>query len=51
MAKSDPDFMIHEQMSLDEWVDKTLSPIYDTVYFISSTISLIMDSLELDRSI
>ena len=51
MAKSDPEFMRHEEMSLDEWVDQHLAPIYDNVYFISSTISRVMDSFELDRSV
>jgi len=51
MVKSDPDFMKQSEMSLDEWVDQTLAPIADTIYFISSTISRFMDSLELDRSI
>jgi len=51
MARSDPEFMKHEEMSLDEWVDITLAPIADTIYFISSTIREVMDSFELDWSI
>jgi len=51
MAKSDPDFMKQSEMSLDEWIDQTLAPVYDTVYFISSAIRQVIDSFELDRSI
>jgi len=47
---NDNRFLKDEEMSLDEWVDKTLSPTADTIYFIVSRISRFMDSLELDRS-
>jgi len=43
--------MIDEEMSLDEWVDQTLAPTADTIYFIVSSISRFMDSLQLDRGI
>ena len=46
---NDNRFMKDEEMSLDEWVDKTLAPTADTIYFIISSISRFMDSLELDR--
>ena len=42
-------FMKDEEMSLDEWVDQTLSPTCDIIYFIISSITHFMDSLELDR--
>jgi len=51
MERINPEFMKHEEMSLDEWVDQHLAPIYDTVYFISSTINRVMDSFDLDRSV
>jgi len=44
-------FLMNEEMSLDEWVDKTLSPTADTIYFINSSISRFMDSLKLDRGL
>jgi len=50
MAKSDPAFMSKEEMSLDDWVNNVLAPTYDMVYFISSTIRQVMDSINLDRS-
>jgi len=48
---NDNRFMKDEEMSLDEWVDKTLAPTADTIYFIISSMSRFMDSLELDRGI
>jgi len=51
MEKNNPEFMKQSEMSLDEWVDITLAPSYDTVYFISSEIRQVMDSFELDRGI
>ena len=48
---NDNRFMKDEEMSLDDWVDQTLAPTADTIYFIVSSISRFMDSLELDRSI
>jgi len=47
---NDVRFMKDEEMSLDEWVDQTLAPTADTIYFIISTITCFMDSLLLDRS-
>jgi len=49
MVQSNMDFMTSSEMSLDEWVDVTLAPVADMIYFISSTISRLMDSLKLDR--
>jgi len=46
---NDNRFIIDEEMSLDEWVDQTLAPTADTIYFIMSSITRFMDSLELDR--
>jgi len=46
---NDNRFMIDEEMSLDDWVDQTLAPTADTIYFIISSINRFMDSLELDR--
>ncbi len=46
---NDNRFLIDEEMSLDDWVDKTLAPTADTIYFIISSISRFMDSLKLDR--
>jgi len=51
MAQNDAEFMKHAEMSLDEWVDQTLAPIVDTVYFISSAIRQVIDSFELDWSL
>jgi len=48
---NDNRFLIDQEMSLDEWVDQTLAPIADTIYFIVSSISRFMDSLQLDRRI
>lgn len=38
-----------DEMSLDEWVDKTLAPTADTIYFIVSSISRFMNDLKIDR--
>ncbi len=46
---NDNRFLIDQEMSLDEWVDHTLAPTADTIYFIISRISRFMNSLELDR--
>ena len=46
---NDNRFIIDEEMSLDEWIDQTLAPTTDTIYFIMSSITRFMDSLELDR--
>jgi len=46
---NDNRFMKDEEMSLDEWVDKTLAPTADMIYFIISSISRFMNSLEIDR--
>jgi len=51
MANNKTGFIINEEMSLDEWVDQTLAPTADTIYFIVSSISRFMDSLQLDRRI
>lgn len=51
MEQNNPSFMKQSEMSLDEWVDQTIAPIYDMVYFISSTINQVMDSFKLDRRI
>ena len=48
---NDNRFLIDQEMSLDDWVDQTLAPIADTIYFIISSISRFMDSLQLDRRI
>ena len=48
---NDNRFLIDQEMSLDEWVDQTLAPTADTIYFIISSISRFMDSLQLDRRI
>uniref|UniRef100_A0A6M3M196 Uncharacterized protein n=1 Tax=viral metagenome TaxID=1070528 RepID=A0A6M3M196_9ZZZZ len=49
MEENKTGLLMDEQLSLDEWVDKTLSPIGDMIYFITSSISRFMDSLKLDR--
>lgn len=38
-----------EEKSLDEWVNETLAPIANMIYFISSSINRFMDSLGIDR--
>ncbi len=48
---NDNRFLIDQEMSLDDWVDQTLAPTADTIYFIISSISRFMDSLQLDRRI
>jgi len=50
MVQNNPAFMKDSEMSLDEWVNIILAPTYDMVYFISSTIRQVMDSINLDRS-
>jgi len=44
-------FMKDQEMSLDEWVDYTLAPTGDTIYYIISRISRFMDSLYIDIGI
>jgi len=46
---NDNRFIIDEEMSLDEWVDKTLAPTCDIIYFIVSSITHFMNLLEIDR--
>jgi len=46
---NDNRFMIDEEMSLDDWIDKTLAPTADTIYFIVSSISRFMNSLDIDK--
>ena len=46
---NDNGFIINEEMSLDDWIDQTLAPTADTIYFVVSSISRFMDSLQLDR--
>ena len=48
---NDNRFIIDEEMSLDEWVDQTLAPTTDTIYFIVSSIRRFMDSLDIDRGL
>jgi len=48
---NDNRFLIDQEMSLDDWVDQTQAPTADTIYFIISSISRFMDSLQLDRRI
>lgn len=48
MARNKIDLVMDEEMSLDEWVDKTLAPTVDTIYFIISSITDFMDSLKID---
>ncbi len=48
---NDNRFIIDEEMSLDEWIDQTLAPTTDTIYFIVSSIRRFMDSLDIDRGL
>jgi len=48
---NDNRFVIDEEMSLDKWVEQTLAPTADTIYFIILTIIRFMDSLQIDRRI
>jgi len=48
---NDNRFIIDEEMSLDEWIDQTLAPTADTIYFIVSSIRRFMDSLDIDRGL
>lgn len=49
MGNNKPGLVMDEEMSLDDWVNKTLAPTTNTIYFIISSISRFMDSLNLDR--
>lgn len=49
MERNKTGLVMDDEMSLDEWVDKTLAPTNDTIYFIISSISRFMDSLKIDR--
>jgi len=51
MANNKTGLIIDEEMSLDKWVEQTLAPTTDTIYFIILTIIRFMDSLQIDRRI
>jgi len=48
MERNKQPLVMDDEMSLDEWIDKTLAPTADTIYFIISSISRFMDSLKID---